>query len=153
MIWFLVRFSPLQKCLFNTWALLSLFLTISVRWIAFCKPLANPTQLVEMANLDRRGRFFYFHTWVQPGNFDPAWNLAILQVWPQSGMIFDLITTHPPTHQTTQPLNLPPPLDQKSWVWLWNLNLVPGSFLDVWKVFGRYKKYVLKVYERCLERG
>ena len=33
---------------------------------------------------------------VQLGNFSPAWNLAILQVGPRSGIIFRLVSTHPP---------------------------------------------------------
>ena len=41
------------------------------------------------------------HTRVQLENFSSAWNLAILQVGPRSGMIFYLITTQPPTNPPT----------------------------------------------------
>ena len=78
----------------------------------------------------------------QLGNFSYAWNLAILQVGPQSGMIFDLITTQPPTHQYTQP-----PTNRYVKNLIWRSQIPCGCQTGCLIVSGRYLEGVWKVSE------
>ena len=89
----------------------------------------------------------YCHTWVQLGNFSSAWNLAILQVGPQSGMIMYLDMISPWSSDDKPLLLWPEGL----------LKFCKQQPFGVWKLLGavarmteRCLKVVCKISARCL---
>ena len=90
---------------------------------------------------------------VQLGNFSPAWNLAILQVGPQSGMILHW-----------GPATRPPPALVENQTFMQYRRLEFGGCLKgvwrmskrclegVWLVSARYREGVGRVQRRCLWR-
>ena len=85
---------------------------------------------------------------VQLGNFSPAWNLAILQVGPRSGMI---LQWGPATHHPTPALVENPTFMQYRRLEFGGcLKNVRGCLEGVWLVSARYKEGVWRVQRRCL---
>ena len=88
----------------------------------------------------------YCHTRIQLGNFNSAWNLSILQIGPNSGIIFDLINTHQPLGQKTY-------LKESK-----IFGMLSSLLKKVWNVSGWCQEGILKVSEvvwkgswKCME--
>ena len=81
--------------------------------------------LIDIARYQDRRLFLFFllpHS-VQLGNFCPAWNLAILQVGPRSGIIFRLVSNRPPA-----------PLGRNWITTIWGVSKHPQGKVKSWQV-------------------